>query len=331
MDYTNHIKQSKKNNAVIIVEGYIDVIMLHQYGITNVVATMGTSINTEHIKILFRACDNIYFCFDGDNAGKNAASRALEQIINYITDIKTAKFVFLPEEHDPDSFIRKYNKSNFIKYIDSNAQTLSNYLFNKLIHGINIKTEEGRAKFISLIKPYIDAIKAPAMQIMLKAKLAEYVQLNPNILDSILNNKTRYAFYNSKWQKANTEILPKMIVPIPHIYDILNIINSVLNNISLLNNYKLPTKINNYGGEIKELIFILDYINHNYTQDDNIGWEELINIDIAIDKYPLLLTKFKQLPENLTIFDEINFIDMLNNLLGGNKTKIKIPKIKMKE
>jgi DNA primase len=324
-------KLIKSSNKVIVVEGYIDVIMLHQYGVCNVVATMGTSLNIEHLKILYRICDNIYFCFDGDKAGKNAAWRALENVVNYITDIKSAKFIFLPDNHDPDSFIRQNNKDNFINYIENKALTFSNYLFTKLVQDVDINTEEGKAKFISLIKPYIDCIKAPAMQVMLKAKLSEYVKMTPNIIDSILNNRTRYAFYNSKWQKFNNN-LPKINMPIPKFYDILLVINFAIKNMNLLINYKLPDIIDEYSDETKEMIFILDYLIHNYSVDDKINVEELINYPFASNNYPILLTKLQKISNNLPDFDETQFNTTLNKLLNkDNNRGIKIPKIKMKD
>lgn len=324
-------KSIKSENKVIVVEGYIDVIMLHQYGVYNVVATMGTALNIEHLKILYRICDNIYFCFDGDKAGQSAAWRALENVVNYITDLKSAKFIFLPDKHDPDSFIREYNRDNFISYIDNKSLTLSNYLFTKLVQDVDINSEEGKAKFISLIKPYIDSIKAPAMQVMLKAKLSEYVKMMPNIIDSILNNKTRYAFYNSKWQKFSNN-LPKINLPIPKLYDILLIINSTIKNINLLSNYRLPDIIDDYSDEIKEMIFMLDYLTHNYSVNDKINLEELINYPLASNNYPILLTKLRNMPNTLPIFDEDQFYITLNKLLNKeNNRGIKIPKIKMKD
>ena len=324
-------KAIKSENKVIVVEGYIDVIMLHQYGVYNVVATMGTALNIEHLKVLYRICDNIYFCFDGDKAGQNAAWRALENVVNHITDIKSARFIFLPDNHDPDSFIRQYSKDNFIGYIQNKSLTLSNYLFTKLVQDVDINTEEGKAKFISLVKPYIDSIKAPAMQVMLKAKLSEYVKMMPNVIDSILNNKTRYAFYNSKWQKFSNN-LPKINMPIPKLYDILLIINSAIKNMNLLINYKLPDIIDGYGDEIKEMIFILDYLIHNYSIDDQINLAELINYPFASNNYPILLTKLNNMPNNIPNFDEEQFNITLNKLLNKDNNKgIKIPKIKMKD
>lgn len=104
--------------CAIVVEGYLDVIMLHQHGIQNAVATLGTALNPDHLKLLFRQTDTIVFCFDGDAAGQKAAQRALDHSLGMIEDGQTIRFLFLPENHDPDSFVRAQGAAAFQKQIE---------------------------------------------------------------------------------------------------------------------------------------------------------------------------------------------------------------------
>ncbi len=204
------IKTIQTKNYVIVVEGYLDVISLFQFGITNVVATMGTSLSDFHIKKLFKLCDTIYYCFDGDNAGKKAAWRALNKTLPFITDIKNAYFTFLPNSHDPDSFIRENTKEYFLEYLlnnQSNSIPLSKFLLNQLLDEVNINTPEGKARLISLFKPFLEQTKALALQVILKQELAIKIGLTPQVLESILNNRTKYAFYNNYRNNYNNKKL----------------------------------------------------------------------------------------------------------------------------
>lgn len=191
-------KSIRELNQVIVVEGYMDVIALNQYGIANVVATMGTAITEEHIKQLFRMCDNICYAFDGDNAGKKAAWRALERSLSHVTDLKAANFLFLPENHDPDSYIRQYGINEFKDKLTRSRVGVITFLLNQLVAEVAINTDEGKARLISMVKPYLEQIKAIALVVILKKQLAAIVDLEPSVVESILNNRSRFAFFNKK-------------------------------------------------------------------------------------------------------------------------------------
>ncbi len=318
-------KSIRNKNQVIIVEGYMDVIALNQFGINNVVATMGTAITDEHIKKLFRLCDNIYYAFDGDNAGRKAAWRALERSIANITDTKAGYFLFLPKEHDPDSFIRNKGVNEFINQLNNNSVPLSSFLLNQLSSEVNINTEEGKARLISLAKPFLEQTKAIALQVILKKQLAKIVELEPNVLESILNNRSRYAFYNNQW-KNNPQLPVKENIIKINLVEI--IIRHALHNISWVINYKLPENINFYSQEIQELALIIDFIHNNYNINDNI---ELIKITEYI-KSPTLNLENMYNNNNIITLTEDEFRQTLDNLFGLSARKvIKIPKIPMKE
>lgn len=174
-------QQAHRNLAhLLVVEGYMDLVALAQYGITNAVATLGTATTHLHIERLFRYTDTVIFCFDGDNAGKNAAWRALQTLLKVLTDGRTAKFVFLPEGEDPDSMVRKEGVDNFINRLE-HATPLSTFFFNWLRSSVDTTNLDGRARVASLANPLIEQIPAGFFQQMMQAELAKITHLNNDL------------------------------------------------------------------------------------------------------------------------------------------------------
>lgn len=153
---------------LLMVEGYMDVIALAQFGIHNAVATLGTALTENHLQKLFRYTSEIVFCFDGDTAGRRAASRSLDIALPEMRDGVTAKFLFLPDGEDPDTMVRNLGSEKFQTQIQ-NATPLSEFLFEELSNGINIETGEGKAKLSKLSAPKINRIPAGVFkQLMLE-------------------------------------------------------------------------------------------------------------------------------------------------------------------
>ena len=142
---------------LLMVEGYMDVIALAQFSIHNAVATLGTALTENHLQKLFRYTSEIVFCFDGDSAGRRAASRSLDIALPEMRDGVTAKFLFLPEGEDPDTMVRSLGAEQFQSHIQ-NATPLSEFLFEELTDGIDISTGEGKAKLSKLSAPKINRI-----------------------------------------------------------------------------------------------------------------------------------------------------------------------------
>lgn len=233
-------KSIRDLNQVIVVEGYMDVIVLNQYGITNVVATMGTAITEEHIKILFRLTDNICYAFDGDNAGKKAAWRALERSIPLVSDTKGVNFLFLPEDHDPDSYLRQHGAIDFKNKLENHTLGLITFLLNQLVNDVKITTDEGKARLISLVKPYLEQINALALQVILKKQLALLVDLDPSIVENILNNRTRFAFFNKQIRNITTSYHDHRSTHSPQINLIANLVKALLANPKLAREFPIP-------------------------------------------------------------------------------------------
>ena len=140
-------KYSRSIDNIIVVEGYMDVVSLHQHGVTNAVASLGTATTPQHIDILSKTSNNIVFCFDGDIAGKNAAWKALNIALPKIKAGLIIRFMFLPDGEDPDSIIRKESKAAFLKRVD-NSITLSQFLFEHIKDTIDFNTIEGKTQFL---------------------------------------------------------------------------------------------------------------------------------------------------------------------------------------
>ena len=146
-------KASRDLKDIYIVEGYMDVIALAQFGIKNVVATLGTAATFEHIGKLFRITNKLIFCFDGDKAGKKAAWRALENSLSLLKNGRQVYFIFLPNNEDPDTFVNKSGKNAFIN--TKMLTPLSDFLFNSISHNINLEILEGRSEMINKTLPYL--------------------------------------------------------------------------------------------------------------------------------------------------------------------------------
>ncbi|MDQ5920816.1 MAG: primase [Pseudomonadota bacterium] len=323
-------KQIRDKNQAVVVEGYMDVIAMFQFGIDNVVATMGTAATEDQIKKLFRLCDDIYYCFDGDNAGLKAAWRALERSISLVTDTKSVHFIFLPKNDDPDSFLRQRGADEFKHYAKNHSLPMSSFLFKQLSSEVDVSNNEGRAKLVSLAKPYLEKVSAPALQVMLKQQLAALVELTPNVLESILNNRSRYAFFahRLKNQALPMPSLEKTKLPILHNIEL--IINNAVKHIDWVINYKLPDSVNHYSREIQELVFILDYISNNCNCDDEPI--DLAQIKQNLELSCLDLDKIKIAQVKSINLSQDEFIKNLDHLFGRMAQKrIRVPKIPMKD
>ena len=175
----------RQTDCAIVVEGYMDVVMLAQYGVANAVATLGTATTPEHVQKLLRLVDRIVFAFDGDSAGRKAAWRALEACLPKTSDTKRIDFLFLPPEHDPDSFVREFGKEAFDALL-RNALPLSEFLIAELSGRSDVETAEGRARLLSAARPLLLAMPPIALRLQLLHRLAELARIATGELNSFL-------------------------------------------------------------------------------------------------------------------------------------------------
>jgi len=172
----------RKMNAAVVVEGYMDVVMLAQHGIENVVATLGTATTPDHVRVLTRLVDRITFAFDGDRAGQKAAWRALEASLPHATDTRRIEFLFLPAAHDPDSFVREVGAEGWAAAL-AEATPLSEFLLRELSSRVNLSQPEGRAQLQSQSREYLMALPAAALRQQLIRRVADCVQIGAEDLE----------------------------------------------------------------------------------------------------------------------------------------------------
>ena len=181
-------KAIREKAYVLVVEGYMDVVGLAQNGIKNVVATLGTATTAFHIKKLMRYTQEIIFCFDGDNAGRAAAWRAMNNSLISVTDTIQLKFLFLPDGHDPDSFVRQNSTKDF-KLLVKQSTPLTEYIIKYLTKNNDLVTSEKKVKFLNEIKPILKEMNAPKLLLLFKKRISELINLDIEEIDQILELK----------------------------------------------------------------------------------------------------------------------------------------------
>ncbi|WP_417471621.1 DNA primase [Luteimonas mephitis] len=157
---------------LIVVEGYMDVVALFQHGVTQAVATLGTATTPDHAELLFRNAPDVYFCFDGDNAGRKAATRAMESVLPRMRDGRQAFFLFLPEGEDPDTLVRSEGAPGLDARLQ-HATPLSQFLFDSLAVDVNLATLDGKARLAERAKPMLAQIPDGAFGDLMRQRLTE--------------------------------------------------------------------------------------------------------------------------------------------------------------
>lgn len=169
---------------VLVTEGYMDVVALAQMGFPQAVATLGTACTTTHVQKLLRQTDNVIFSFDGDKAGRRAARRALEACLPHVSDDKTIKFLFLPAEHDPDSYIREYGAQAFEQQVHE-AMPLSQFLLREAAGEHDLTSPEGRARVQFDAKPLLQAMPPTSLRLQIVRGLATMTQSTPGEIEQL--------------------------------------------------------------------------------------------------------------------------------------------------
>ncbi len=184
-----------KLERVIFVEGYMDVIALAQMGIHNAVAALGTASNATHLNRLFRLVNEVIFCFDGDDAGRNAAWRALQNTLPLMVDGRHVRFLFLPDGEDPDSLVRKIGKQVFLDMANK-ASSLEEFLFTKLTVGLDLNAMEDKADLGKLAKPLIQLLPKGIYARLMTDRLASLIGISSEALQELMTTKTETAAEN---------------------------------------------------------------------------------------------------------------------------------------
>ncbi len=179
-------RQALRNiDRLVVVEGYMDAVALARNGIDFAVATLGTATTEEHLNRLFRLTENAYFSFDGDRAGRKAAWRALENALPQVREGRQIRFVFLPEGHDPDSFVKDNGADAFVKLMDA-GMPLSEFLIQELSNQVDMETIDGRAKLAEMARPLLNKIPNGVYRELLIDRLAVAVGLSAPKLEKMM-------------------------------------------------------------------------------------------------------------------------------------------------
>ena len=201
-------KPIREKGYVVVVEGYMDVVALAQHDFKNVVATLGTATTIYHIKKLMRYTQDIVFCFDGDNAGQTAAWRAMMNALSAVTDNVRLKFLFLPDNHDPDSYIREYSKDAFDQLAED-ALPLSEYIVRHLTLTNDLSSQDKKVRLLNDVEPILNEMTAPKLHLFLRKKIAQLVGLDMQEITNILKDtKVAQPFSKRIKLEKRTQINP---------------------------------------------------------------------------------------------------------------------------
>lgn len=212
------MRQSRKKfEHILVVEGYMDVVALAQFGIRNAVATLGTATTVEHLELLFRQVQEVVFCFDGDEAGLKAAWKALELSLPLMEKERSVRFLFLDQGEDPDSTVRKEGVAGFSSRV-AQALSLSDFLVKGLQRKLSspMQTIEGRQQLVALAEPYVQAAHG-LYQFLLAEKIAELVELPTWRVEKQMNVRSGFAQSGKavNKSKAKPEESVKLVMTMP--------------------------------------------------------------------------------------------------------------------
>ncbi|WP_448507786.1 DNA primase [Immundisolibacter sp.] len=170
----NVLTQARNPHTLLVVEGYMDVVMLAQHGIDNAAAVLGTALTAEQLRSAFRITPRLVLCFDGDNAGRRAAERAVDNALPELASGRDLRVLFLPEDEDPDSLVRRIGKEAFLEFTEQ-AVPVSQHLVDRLVGGTNLATDEGRAQLVELAKPLIEKLPPGTYRELIIEKISRLV------------------------------------------------------------------------------------------------------------------------------------------------------------
>ena len=268
-------KYSRKINAIIVVEGYMDVIALHQQGITNVVATLGTATTSSHLQVLSRTAETIVFCFDGDKAGRDAAWKALKTSLPAITAGLVIKFLLLPEGEDPDTLINSESAKAFNKRVDE-AQTLSNFLFEHIKAEVPFNTIEGKTLFLEKSAALVNLVTYPIYRQQLIEGIAQtigqnIIQVEKAIEQNIANHARHYNakeieqadIVHNSFQTKSSSASASSIKSLMS-----RMISCVINYPSLVNDPETSSVIEERARKLPKSDVLVELIRHSQVESD---------------------------------------------------------------
>ena len=268
-------KYSRKIDSILVVEGYMDVIALHQHGITNVVATLGTATTPAHLQVLSRSAETIVFCFDGDKAGRDAAWKALKTSLPSITSGLVIKFLILPQGEDPDTLINKESAKAFNSRIEG-AQTLSSFLIEHIKSKVPFDTIEGKTLFLEKSASLINLVNYSIYRQQLIEGIANaigqnIIQVEKAVEQSKSQNNQFASTNKSQQNKLNPELVNKTTSANSHssVKNLMSrMISCVINYPSIVNDPETTSVIEERARNLPKSEVLVELIRHAQVESD---------------------------------------------------------------
>ena len=268
-------KYSRKIDSILVVEGYMDVIALHQHGITNVVATLGTATTPAHLQVLSRSAETIVFCFDGDKAGRDAAWKALKTSLPSITSGLVIKFLILPQGEDPDTLINKESSKAFNSRIEG-AQTLSSFLIEHIKSKVPFDTIEGKTLFLEKSASLINLVNYSIYRQQLIEGIANaigqnIIQVEKAVEQSKSQNNQFSSTNKSQQNKLNPGLVKKTTIANSHssVKNLMSrMISCVINYPSIVNDPETTSVIEERARNLPKSEVLVELIRHAQVESD---------------------------------------------------------------
>ena len=264
-------KYSRRIDYILVVEGYMDVIALHQQGITSVVATLGTATSPAHLQVLSRSAETIVFCFDGDKAGRDAAWKALKTSLPAITAGLLIKFLILPNGEDPDTLIKRESVKSFSKRIND-AQTLSSFLFDHIKAQVPFNTIEGKTLFLEKTAELINLVTYPTYRQQLIEGVAQEVGQKIDQVEKALAqnppNELQVSEENLSWadQSFQKKIIPSSVSSMKSLMS--RMISCVINYPSIVNETESSSVIEERARRLPNSDVLVELIRYSQVETD---------------------------------------------------------------
>jgi DNA primase len=264
-------KYSRRIDYILVVEGYMDVIALHQQGITSVVATLGTATTPAHLQVLSRSAETIVFCFDGDKAGRDAAWKALKTSLPAITAGLLIKFLILPNGEDPDTLIKRESVKSFSKRIND-AQTLSSFLFDHIKAQVPFNTIEGKTLFLEKTAELINLVTYPTYRQQLVEGVAQEVGQKIDQVEKALAqnppNERQVSEENLSWsdQSFQKKIIPSSVSSMKSLMS--RMISCVINYPSIVNETESSSVIEERARRLPNSDVLVELIRYSQVETD---------------------------------------------------------------
>ena len=302
-------KYSRKIDSILVVEGYMDVIALHQHGITNVVATLGTATTPAHLQVLSRSAETIVFCFDGDKAGRDAAWKALKTSLPSITSGLVIKFLILPQGEDPDTLINKESAKAFNSRIEG-AQTLSSFLIEHIKSKVPFDTIEGKTLFLEKSASLINLVNYSIYRQQLIEGIAHaigqnIIQVEKAVEQSKTQNNQFESTNKSQQNKLNPRLANKTISANSHssVKNLMSrMISCVINYPSIVNDPETTSVIEERARNLPKSEVLVELIRHAQVES-NLSKEALLLPYKAKERVYLRLQELSSMEPFLSEFE----------------------------